>query len=337
MARISGWTICLLMPALLFAPVTAATGGSLDLNKAEKARARATVRELTRSVQQAAEGNSRRAAVKAAEAVAGYWIRGVGEDAPEWAKRIEFEWQTKEDDKPEWSVLTVQPLFQTENKRDTIFTQLRIGQDYTFNNHRTTTNTGFGYRRLVMDNRMLLGGNVFFDHEFESHHSRVGFGGELRWGGFDLYANYYEAITSKRTRGDEFEQALDGYDVELTGQLPYLPWARLRGKFFHFDTITKADNVDGFTASLEFDLHQNIQLEMGFSDDDNTRDGFFFTQIRFRAASTGRPVLASDRWLDSVAYRWQDMREHTLDKVRRENEIVIEKTVGGSIQISRGT
>lgn len=42
--------------------------------------------------------------------------------APDWAKRIEFQWELNEDNKPEFSILTVQPLFQSEGLRDTVFT-----------------------------------------------------------------------------------------------------------------------------------------------------------------------------------------------------------------------
>ncbi len=239
-------------------------------------------------------------------------------------------------------MLTVQPLFQSEDKQNTVFTQLRIARDFTFDSHRTTTNAGLGYRRLVWGDRVLLGVNAFLDHEFDNDHNRVGGGGEARWSAFDLYLNYYEAVSSGRSVGANItERALDGYDVELTSQIPYVPWARGRGKYFHFDSVAQANNVDGYSASLEMDLQQNLQFEVGFSEDDVTDDGFWFAQFRFRLGGGNRPVLTSTRWIDAEPSRWRDMREHTIDKVRRDNTIVIERTTaaGGTatITISRGT
>ncbi len=239
-------------------------------------------------------------------------------------------------------MLTVQPLFQSEDKQNTVFTQLRVARDFTFGSHRTTINAGLGYRRLVWDDRVLLGVNAFFDHEWDNDHNRVGGGGEARWSGFDLYLNYYEAVSSERSAGASItERALDGYDVELTSQIPYLPWVRGRGRYFHFDSEAQANNIDGFSASLEMDLQQNVQFEVGFSDDDVTEGRFWFAQFRFRLGGGDRPVLTSTRWIDAEPFRWRDMREHTLDKVRRDNTIVIERTTaaGGTatITISRGT
>ena len=47
--------------------------------------------------------------------------------------------------------------------------------------------------------------------------------------------------------------------------------------------------------------------------------------------------MASNWLFDAQPYQWRDMGEHTLDKVRRDNTIVIERTVNGSVTISRGT
>jgi len=162
----------------------------------------------------------------------------------------------QEDDKPEFSVLTVQPLYQSGDARDTVFTQLRIARDYTFGQYRVTTNAGLGYRRLVADNTVLLGANAFYDREWKVDHSRVGVGTEARWAGLDLYANYYKALSGKHGAGTDIqEEALDGFDVELTAQVPYLPWARVRGQYFVWDTQASDDNVNGYTAAIELDLH----------------------------------------------------------------------------------
>ena len=62
-------------------------------------------------------------------------------------------------------------------------------------------------------------------------------------------------------------------------------------------------------------------------------DAAFFAQIRFNllGSGKGRPVAASSRFIDDTAYRLRDMSDHTLDKVRRENEIIVERSSGGVV------
>lgn len=329
--------------AILAIPVSDVAGGPPASGGMDDLRFAQMNQSFMESLKTVVAGEPKKAALQAGEAAIGYWWPTIGERAPEWAKRFEFELDVQQDDKPTWSLLTVQPLFQSEDKQNTVFTQLRIARDFTFDSHRTTTNAGLGYRRLVWGERILLGVNVFLDHEFDNEHTRVGGGGEARWSGYDLYFNFYEAISSERTVGTGItERALDGYDVELTSQIPYLPWARGRGKYFHFDSVAQVNNIDGYSASLEMDLQQNLQFEVGYSHDDVTRDGFWFAQFRFRLGGGNRPVLASTGWIDAELFRWRDMREHTLDKVRRDNTIVIERTTAAgagsfSVTISRGT
>ena len=52
-------------------------------------------------------------------------------------------------------------------------------------------------------------------------------------------------------------------------------------------------------------------------------------------ARTDRPVMLSDRAVSNVAFEKRDMRNYTLDKVRRENRIIVERK-GGGIIVARG-
>ena len=78
--------------------------------------------------------------------------------------------------KPVSSVLVLAPLSDPDDVKNTFFTQ--ISTFYTDN--RTTVNLGLGYRRLVYDNKILLGVNGFYDHEFPYDHQRTTIGLEAR-------------------------------------------------------------------------------------------------------------------------------------------------------------
>ncbi|MFW8696362.1 inverse autotransporter beta domain-containing protein, partial [Mesorhizobium japonicum] len=64
----------------------------------------------------------------------------------------------------------------TQSDEDIVFAQVGTR---TFDDRRLG-NVGVGYRRLI-NSDLLLGGNVFFDHDFTRNHSRAGMGLEV-WG-----------------------------------------------------------------------------------------------------------------------------------------------------------
>ena len=297
-------------------------------------RAKQLARNLQQSATSLSAGNATVAALQATESAVEYWLPGLGDDGPEWLSRFEFEWDVQEDDKSEFSVLTVQPLYQSEQEQDTVFTQLCAARDWTFGGHRTTTNAGLGYRRLIADNQILVGANAFFDYEWKVDHSRAGLGAEARWTGLDLYVNYYKGLSGKQSAGANiFEEVLDGFDAELTAQVLYLPWARVRGQYFVWDTKAVGDDIDGYTGAIELDIHQNLQIELGYTDDD-FNDGYMFAQFRFIPGNRKRPALLSDHAIAEQPFDLRDMRNHTLDKVRRVNNIVLERSSAG-VTISR--
>ena len=154
-----------------------------------------------------------------------------GDNLPDYLKRIELSWDVSTEGKPLYDILTVQPLLQSDNLHHTIFTQARVAYG---DDGRTTANVGLGYRNLTLDEKLILGVNSFFDYEFPYHHQRVGLGVEIKSSALELYSNYYNAVTDWRYADTGYiEKALDGYDVEIGTQLPYLPWAYLFAKKYH--------------------------------------------------------------------------------------------------------
>ena len=89
-----------------------------------------------------------------------------------------------------------------------------------------TLNLGLVWRKLSPNNTLMYGGNVFYDREFNTDHSRIGFGLELKSSVYDLNFNLYEALSNKETVDGALEEAADGYDLEVAMYLPYLPWAK---------------------------------------------------------------------------------------------------------------
>lgn len=263
-----------------------------------------------------------------------WWLDRVG-FLPDWAKRIELEWELRDETNFEFEALTIQPLYQANDKSRTLFTQIVVRSDEKIGgDRRTTTNFGLGYRHLLAQNTVLAGANVFYDREWGNEHDRIGFGMEARWNAFDLYANLYQGLSiTQNVVGDTVEEALDGYDVEMTTQVPYLPWMRVRGKGFWWLTDAISKDVQGWTASAEMDLTRNFLVEWGASDD-NFNDLEYFVKLRF-TVDHDRPTMVSNL-VDREPFRMRDMSRHTLDRVRRENSIIIEKSSASGVVVTRG-
>ncbi|MDG4717729.1 MULTISPECIES: inverse autotransporter beta domain-containing protein [Thalassospira] len=294
------------------------------------------------SAQYLAQNQTEAAALSLVEGGIDYWMADVGESLPEWVKRFEVETGVNSDGDFNWSVLTVQPLYQSDNLEHTFFTQLSQQRYDYLDLNRDVTNIGLGYRKLFADNTVLLGANTFFDWEWERQHKRAGFGVEAKWYGLDFTGNTYYGLGGASTKGltgDTREEVLDGYDLELGAQVPYLPWLKVYGSRYVWDSERNNDDIKGWKTSLYADLHQNFSIEAGWQDD-NFSEEEVFALVSFRfgfgAEEKGKkPVALSTAFVTDQAWEMRDMSTHTLDKVRRNNRIVVERVSSGVV-ITRG-
>jgi len=227
----------------------------------------------------------------------------------------------------EYSIVTVQPLTQTEDKSETVFFQ---GSVYSFKNHgekRPTLNLGVGKRWLSEDKSEITGINLFYDFESKSKHSRASLGTEYKRSAFEANANAYWGVSNKKsvTVGGvaEDEEVLDGFDVNVKGQVPYLPWAKITGTHYKWKRDTK-DNIKGGTVGIELKLNSATTLEAGFQDD-NAMEKSDFVKLTYKFGTDNK---ATNFTADSVAFRdGADMTDHLLDKVKRQNKIITSRGV----------
>jgi hypothetical protein len=56
------------------------------------------------------------------------------------------------------------------------------------------------------------------------------------------YSPHYDPVNAAK------EAAWSGYDVKFSGQAPYLPWAKIKGTYYHWDTKT-GPNIKGTKVS----------------------------------------------------------------------------------------
>lgn len=254
----------------------------------------------------------------------------------DWMKRTEVSVDAMRGTKPAFSIETVQPLYQTTGKQNTVFTQLRASSIDRFGERRNTFNFGIGDRQLLADNTVLAGLNLFYDYESKYRLKRWSLGGDLRWSALDLYANKYYGLSNWTTTNlGAQEKPLSGYDVDLAMQIPYMPWAKVHAMHYQWNKERATTDLTGNKLNLEAALSSNVILELGH-DFNNIGTNGNFMMLRYRwDGSDSKQPNAMKQFIAANAFEMRDMSSYTLERVRRTNTIVVERSAGG-IVITRG-
>ena len=233
-------------------------------------------------------------------------------------------------DKVRGGVLVVAPLSDPSNITNTIFTQ---GSLYFSDEGRKTLNLGLGNRYLTLDNKLLLGANAFYDHEFPYDHGRTSLGLEAKSSVGEInYNKYFRHTSWKKGKGDKQEKVLDGHDYEIGAPLPYLPWAKIYTKKFYYEAGDGVEDLKGDDLKLSAELPYGIGIEIGkrsYSSSGQVDEEF--VNITW-STSVGRNKDASlFELVSDEAYQLTSVEDKRYDKVRRENLIVKQKS--GSLTI----
>ena len=225
---------------------------------------------------------------------------------------------------PNFTLLTINPISENLDNGDLTFFQGSIIRQ----NNRDTINLGIGYRHLSNDEKWIYGVNAFHDYEHTYEHSRMSIGAELRSSAFEINANKYFAISGAKTGKDgNTERALDGYEFEVGGQVPYIPSAKIFVKNWKWDGYQVAD-TKGYTYSLQINapVAPNVTLEAGTKDFDTGTD-VDFINLTYRLGLGIDPNEKDGVVFDLIAdqaFNNTSMKKNMLDKVRRKNQIVIQ-------------
>ena len=223
---------------------------------------------------------------------------------------------------PDFSIRTIQPLTDlTDQSTQLTFTQAQISSGENHGERRATINLGIGQRYLLEDGQSIAGINLFTDYEAESKHSRASLGLEYRRANFSANVNQYYPLSNKVVIGDYTEEPLAGYDIRLTGQVPYLPWAKIKGTQYYWDAIT-GDNIKGTSLGIEANINAATTFEIG-TENSNTASRSGYAQLRIQYPYNTAPtqfIIANSAFEDSNRLSLTD-----LTYVERSNKIRIEK------------
>ena len=230
----------------------------------------------------------------------------------------------RENHSADYSLLLVRELDGKTNKNT--FTQLSLFNTEKDSEDRNVLNFGLGKRFLSDDKFSLTGLNAFLDYDDEGN-LRSSIGLELRNAVLDFSFNNYFALDDA-----DGENVLDGYDLRLASQIPYVHWADIFINSYSWDGVTR-DDVEGLMYGTEMLLSPNINLEIAFDDKDKAGlDDEYYAKIMFvhppRNSASISDGISSDMWRAQ-----KDMSDEMLTKVKRNNKIMVE--FSGSANIVR--
>lgn len=238
--------------------------------------------------------------------------------------------QINEDDNPDIEILAVRDL--SSDEYSNTFTQFSLHTQETNGHDRFIGNLGFGYRMLSDDKSNLFGANVFFDNDFEAEHRRGSIGLEVKGAYLDLTVNSYYALTDSKNYKGTAEEVLSGQTINLASQIPYAPWANLNLQSYSWENVKASSDTEGYTVSIESYLTPSLALEVKNDYNDNAAvDDEFTYKLTYNYPPRGDGKSMQDG-LSKLAFEKQNMEAKLKDKVKRDNNIVIE--IQGSVIIT---
>lgn len=228
----------------------------------------------------------------------------------------------RENYSPDYSILMVRELSSDTNENT--FTQLSLFNTEKNSDDRIVANLGLGKRFLSEDKFSMTGINAFVDYDDEGNlRSSIGF--EMRNAVLNFAFNNYFGLDDA-----DGERVLDGYDMRLASQIPYIHWADLFVNSYSWEGEQRND-VDGLMVGSELSLSPNLNFEIAYDDKDRGGlDDEYYVKLMFVHPPRNGPTLSdgisSDMWRKQT-----DMSEQMLTKVKRNNKIFVEFSGSASI------
>lgn len=260
---------------------------------------------------------------------------------PEWLKRTSYAIELENDEKLKYYFETVQPLWESGDECKVLFNHSRIS----LKDDRPTYNFGLGLRELFNE-KLLLGGNIFYDYQDLHKHSRLGIGGEYITQGLEARLNTYWRIVNARIVSENdsektIEKVANGFDGEIGGPVPFFRILSVYGGgyWYHFDHF---QNKYGWMARSELKPNNCTRLTLNLYND-TKRGGMSYSlegAVNLKFTSFAWSDILADLGEMNKTYAKADLKEKMLDRVVRDFDITVvttkeNKTTGLTIEAGR--
>jgi len=238
--------------------------------------------------------------------------------------------QINEDDNPDLEILAVRDISSEEFSN--LFSQISLHTQEINSSDRLITNFGIGYRKLSDDKSSMVGINSFIDYDLEGH-TRGSVGLELKGATLDLTANSYHKLTNMEAIDGTEEQVLSGYEINLSSQVPYMPWATLNWQNYGWENEKASSDTEGNKLSWEMLFSPTVQFDVNADFSDNSAiDDEYSYKISFVYPPRDNKKTLKDGFLSDLAFEKENVERKLKEKVRRSNNLTVE--VQGSIIIT---
>jgi len=222
-------------------------------------------------------------------------------------------------------------------------------------------NLGIGYRRLLFDDRVILGGNVFYDNRrtgWGTRWEQIGLGVEAM-AEFNKYValtgrfNYYIPLTDPKVSGTggpatgyyfhtggiwtggggSVEESPEGFDGEVGVRIPVVSdyvetWVYGGGYHYHGKHV---GSIDGWTVRVEAIPTGFLRLSYEYSDDNTPSHGEHHGEVAFEVPCSIDNLVAGKNPFEGIGRRLsgsRDFKERMVEPVRRDPDIRV--IYGGS-------
>ncbi len=235
-------------------------------------------------------------------------------------RNLEVSYKIRENSKPEYSILTVQPIYSSSGKKHNLFAQAALSRE----GPRTSAGGGLGYRYMPGSENYVVGSNIFLDFERPYNHMRASAGLDVQTSLLGASANYYKGISDWNDSITGFqEQPMDGYDLELTGRMPFLPALEVFGRGYRWQGIDGVDDIDGTELRLEYSPVPAFTLE-GLMNNEDQAETEYGLGLRYNY-TFGAPSEYLYDWQEQ--FRQKSASEYIFTKARRENKIRVQERI----------
>ena len=238
--------------------------------------------------------------------------------------------QINEDDNPDLEILAVRDISSEEFSN--LFSQISLHTQEINTSDRLITNLGIGYRQLSDDKSSMIGVNSFIDYDLEGH-TRGSVGLELKGATLDLSANSYHKLTNMEVVDGTEEQVLSGYEINLSSQIPYMPWVTLNWQNYGWEKEKASVDSEGNKLSFEALLSPTIQFDAtaDYSDNSGVDDEYTY-KLSFIYPPREHKKTLQDGFIASAAFEKGNVEKKLKDKVRRSNNLTVE--IQGSVIVT---
>ena len=228
-----------------------------------------------------------------------------------------------DEDQLNFSLLALRNIEKTNSSN--FFTQFSLMNTEVNNKNRLITNIGLGNRILTQDKSMMLGANIFYDRDAFENHNRVSLGLEGKAHMLDLNLNFYEALSNTVTVDDNDEKVLNGHEIGIASQIPYMPWTKFHYTAYLWEADKAIIDTKGNIFSIEMFLSPSITIEGSYDKSGNTGvDDEFSMKVAYVYPPRENRTTLADGLTATNAFEKRDMSEELSKKVKRNNKIVVE-------------